>query len=87
MPTPLRLSAACLLLGLLSGCSSTLTLTNYSRIKMGLGYPEVVEILGKPDGCSAALVARSCIWGDEQTNITISFVGEKVGFYSSKNIK
>lgn len=71
---------------LLSGCSK-LTIENYAKIKTGIDYAEVVKILGKPDSCSEALFVRNCVWGNEQKNITVNFVGDKVIVTSSKNIK
>jgi outer membrane protein assembly factor BamE (lipoprotein component of BamABCDE complex) len=71
---------------MLLGCSR-LTMENYAKIKMGLSYSEVVNILGKPDNCSEALFVRSCVWGNEQKNITVNFVGDKVMLFTSKNIK
>ncbi len=71
---------------MLLGCS-TLTVENYSRIKMGIEYNEVVMILGKPDNCSETLFVRNCVWGDEQKNITVNFLGDKVVLFASKNIR
>lgn len=82
----LRLIAALSLLATLSGCSK-LTMENYSKIKAGSAYAEVVKILGKPDNCSEALFVRNCLWGNEEKNITVNFVGDKVVLTSSKNIK
>lgn len=71
---------------MLIGCSK-LTMENYSKIKMGIEYSEVVKILGKPDNCSDALFVRNCVWGNEQKNITVNFVADKVLLITSKNIK
>jgi hypothetical protein len=73
-------------LAILCGCSR-LTMENYAKIKMGIEYSEVVKILGKPDSCSEALFVRSCIWGDEQKNITVNFAGDKVILFTSRNIR
>ena len=75
-----------LLLTMLVGCSK-LTMENYSKIKAGIEYSEVVSILGKPDSCSEALFLRNCVWGSEQKNITVNFMGGKVVLFTSKNIK
>ncbi|WP_243372124.1 DUF3862 domain-containing protein [Geotalea sp. SG265] len=75
-----------LLLLLVSGCSR-LTMANYDKIKMGMEYDQVTAILGKPDNCSDALIARSCIWGSEEKNITVNFVGGKAILFTSKNIR
>lgn len=82
----IRLLLACSLLALLLGCSK-LTMENYAKLKVGLGYDEVVEILGKPDHCSEALLVRSCVWGDEKKNITVNFVAGKVVLFASKNLR
>ncbi|HEY6837898.1 MAG TPA: DUF3862 domain-containing protein [Geobacteraceae bacterium] len=71
---------------LLGGCSK-LTKKNYDKLKMGMAYDEVVAILGKPDNCSGALVAKNCVWGDEHKNITVNFIGDRVILYLSKNIE
>ncbi len=71
---------------LLAGCSK-LTQKNYEKLKVGMGYDEVVMILGKPDKCSGALFAKNCSWGSGEKNITVSFVGDKVVVYGSKNLK
>lgn len=70
----------------LVGCSK-LTVDNYSKIKTGMEYNEVVGILGKPDSCSEALFVKSCVWGDEKKNITVNFVSDKAILSGSKNIK
>lgn len=86
MPMPIRLTLVLCSLAVLCGCSK-LTMENYSKIRMGIGYDEVVNILGKPDTCSEALFVRSCVWGDEQKNISVNFAGDKVILFTSKNIK
>lgn len=73
-------------LAMLLGCSK-LTMENYTKIKMGSKYEEVVKILGKPDSCSDALFVRNCVWGDEQKNITVNFMGDKAILFTSKNIR
>jgi len=74
------------LLAMLCGCSK-LTVDNYAKIKTGIEYNEVVRILGKPDSCSEALFVKSCIWGSEQKNITVSFVSDKAMLSSCRNVK
>ncbi len=71
---------------LIFGCSR-LTQDNYDKLKMGMDYNEVVSLLGKPDNCSETLGAKKCIWGNEQKNITVSFLGDKIILHSSKSIK
>lgn len=86
MMSRIRLMAALSVLLMLLGCSK-LTQENYAKLKMGLGYGEVVTILGKPDSCSEALFAKSCVWGDEQKNITVNFAGDRVVLFASTNIR
>ena len=83
---PVRYVLALVALTLLCGCSK-LNRENYSKIKMGSEYSEVVKILGKPDRCSEALFVRNCVWGDENRNITVNFVGDKAVLFTSKNLK
>jgi hypothetical protein len=74
------------LLALLTGCSK-LTADNYARITTGVEYREVVRILGTPVSCSEVVFVKSCIWGNEQKNITVSFMGDTTILTGSKNIK
>ncbi|MCG8549422.1 MAG: DUF3862 domain-containing protein [Desulfobacterales bacterium] len=67
------------------GCSK-ITRENFDKIKMGMGYEEVVGIIGEPDACDGALGAKKCIWGDETKNITVSFMGERVIFPAMKGL-
>jgi hypothetical protein len=82
----MRMSVLLVLVVILAGCSK-LTVDNYAKIKTGIEYSEVVNILGKPDSCSEALFVKSCIWGNEQKNITVNFVSDKAILSSSRNIK
>jgi len=82
----MRMSVLLVLVAMLPGCSK-LTVDNYAKIKTGIEYSEVVTILGTPDSCSEALFVKSCIWGNEQKNITVSFVSDKAILYGSRNIK
>ncbi len=86
MQTSLRLILVLACLALLFGCSK-LTMENYQQIKVGLEYPAVVEILGKPDNCSEALFVRNCIWGNEKKNITVSFLNNQVILLTSTNLR
>jgi len=74
------------LLAMLSGCSK-LTADNYAKLKTGIEYSEVVRILGTPDSCSEALFVKSCVWGNEQKNITVNFLSDKAILSSCRNIK
>jgi outer membrane protein assembly factor BamE (lipoprotein component of BamABCDE complex) len=82
----MRMIVLPVLLALLFGCSK-LTVDNYAKLKVGIEYSEVVRILGKPDSCSEALFVKNCVWGNEQKNITVNFLGDKVMLSTSRNIK
>lgn len=82
---PLTMSIALLCLAL-SACSK-LTPENYAKVKIGMDYPEVTQILGTPDRCSEAVGFKNCQWGNEQRGVTIRFVGDKVVLHSAENIK
>lgn len=66
---------------------SRLTMENYKKIKAGMSYDEVVNVLGKPDKCDDVIGMRKCIWGDEKKSITVSFVGDKALLFSAENIR
>jgi hypothetical protein len=84
MPYRSILAVACVVL--LAGCSR-LTVENFDRIKVGMGYEEVKSILGEPARCNEALTVRSCTWGDEKKHIDVNFVGEKVLLKTAENIR
>ena len=80
-----RLATAILVL-LLAACSK-LTLENYDRLKSGMSYQEVKEILGAPSQCSEVLGVKSCTWGDDQRFIKVNFVGDQVLLFSAQGIR
>lgn len=75
--------AALVLLG--AGCSK-LTKESYDKIKVGQEYTEVIAILGPAASCDGAMGAKSCIWGNDQKNITVKFIADKVVFMTCKGI-
>ena len=78
---------ACLSLVVLAFVScSKLTKENYDKVKIGMGYDQVIEIIGDPEKCDSLLNAKNCIWGDESKSIEIKFVADKVVFTSSKGL-
>ena len=86
MRTPLRTLFIIALLALLAACSKV-TVENYNKIKVGMSYAEVEQILGKPDKCSDLMTARNCNWGDARSYVNVSFVGDKVVLFGSENIR
>ncbi|HWI40965.1 MAG TPA: outer membrane protein assembly factor BamE [Verrucomicrobiae bacterium] len=77
---------AVLLAACVCGCSR-LTRENYEKLKVGMTFEEVTTILGKPTSCSDAMIARSCVWGDERRNITVNFLGKQVILHTAVNIR
>ena len=85
---PLRRITGFLLAGLLlAACGSQLNMENYNKLKVGQPYDEVKKVLGDPGRCDETLGVRTCLWGDEQRNISVNFVAGQVMLLSAKNIK
>ena len=74
-----------LLVLFVTGCSK-LTVANYDKLKSGMPYEEVVNILGTPASCDEVLGIKSCRWGDEQHKILVNFLGGKIVLTSAENI-
>ncbi len=72
-----KLIAVIFLLLILMGCSK-LTQGNYNKVKVGMGYQQVVEVLGDPSECSTAVGIKYCVWGSPKKNITVKFIADKV---------
>jgi hypothetical protein len=74
-----------LLIVTLTGCSK-LNQENYDRIEIGMDYQNVTEIIGQPDKCDAALGTKNCTWGNDEKNITVKFVADKVALPTMKGL-
>lgn len=70
---------------ILLGCSK-INQENYDKLKVGMDYDEVLEILGKPDNCESILNMKNCIWEESSKSITIKIITDKVVFLSSHGI-
>jgi hypothetical protein len=70
----------------LSACSR-LTEANYAKLKSGMSYEEVTQILGRADRCDEAVGIKHCVWGNEESSVTAEFVGGKALMFTSKNIR
>ena len=80
------LLASSILLLTLLGCSK-LSMENYSRITLGMPYDKVVQLIGKPGKCDDVMGLRSCTWGDDSRSVQVSFAGNEVLLFSSRNLK
>jgi hypothetical protein len=78
---------ACLFIALTLAACSKLSADNYDKLKMGMTYEEVTDLLGKPDECSDAMVIRNCVWRAGEASATIAFVGGKVTVFSAEKLR
>ena len=70
-----------------AGCSK-ITKENYDKLEMGrTEYSEVTALLGDPNSCTESLGVKSCIWGNENKNIKVNFLGDQIVVFSSKGLK
>ena len=84
----MRRMAGTILSGLLlAACSSQLSLENYNKLRVAQSYDEVRKIIGDPARCDEVIGIRTCLWGDEQHGIKISFVAGQVMLLSATNLK
>lgn len=75
------------ILALLAAACSRVTQENYEKLKPGMTYDEVAQVLGRPEKCSETMGVKSCLWGNEQSNISANFVGNKAILCGSQNIR
>ncbi len=71
---------------LLSGCNKV-TKENYDKIESGMSYNEVVEVLGKPEGCSETLGISNCEWKNDDAMIAITFISNQVTITVAEGLK
>lgn len=70
----------------LAACSK-LTVENYDKLRMGMSYAEVKQVLGAPDKCSDVLAVKSCTWGDDSRYVQVNFVSDQVILFTSSNLR
>ena len=71
---------------MLVGCSKV-NKENYDKIKIGMSYEEVVNVLGNPDECDdPVLKTKNCTWGSSDKQIKIKFIGDIAAWRSSEGI-
>ena len=86
MNTSLRMLGVAALAIVLGACSR-LTVANYDKLKVGMRYEEVKELLGAPTKCSDLMTVKSCTWGDEVRYVQVSFVADQVVLFNSENLR
>ena len=71
---------------LLAACGK-LSVENYDKLKIGMPYNEVKQILGPPAQCSDVLGVKSCTWGDDKRYINVNFLSDQVIIFNAENIR
>ncbi|WP_097459116.1 DUF3862 domain-containing protein [Mangrovitalea sediminis] len=69
----------------LAGCSK-LTQENYDKLKVGMSYSDVTQLLGKPSECSDALTVKNCNWVSGDSHVNVKFVGDSTVLFSGKGL-
>ena len=59
---------------------------NYDKLSVGMEYTEVTNLIGSPDNCETKLGVKSCIWGDDNKYIKVSFAFDKATIFSNKGL-
>ena len=70
---------------LLSACNKV-RVENYDKLKTGMPYTEVKQLLGAPSQCSEVLSVKHCVWGDDKRQIDVSFVGDQAVVFTAENL-
>ena len=65
---------------------SKVTQENYEKIKLGMAYEEVVDILGKAQECGSSIGMTNCRWESNGKYIKIQFIANKVVPFSAKGL-
>lgn len=81
-----RIIGLALLVLAISGCSK-LTEANYTKLKAGMSYEDVVQVLGRADQCSETIGLKHCVWGNVERSISADFVVNQALVFSSNNIR
>jgi hypothetical protein len=70
---------------LLTACNS-LSVDNYDRLKVGMTYEQVSDVIGKTKSCNEQLGTRTCVWGDEARQIKVVFIANRATLFSHKGL-
>lgn len=83
---PATVAALLAALALVAGCSK-LTVENIDRLKVGMHFDDVVDIIGKPASCDETVGLRNCTWSDEQRSVEATFAAGRLVVTSSRNLR
>ncbi len=72
---------------LLPACAGRLSAENYARISLGMSHAEVLDILGTPDNCWAAIGFSSCSWTEGSSSVSVRFVADRVVLYHGDGLR
>jgi hypothetical protein len=78
--------ASILVMLTVSGCSK-LTEANYAKLKPGMSYDEVTQVIGRAEQCSETIGLKHCVWGNAEQSISADFLADKALVFSSNNIR
>ncbi len=84
--------ALCILVAitLLAACApqpGTVTVENYDKLKFGMAYDAVIEILGKPHQVHPFMGIKQCTWVSGERQIHAKFIVGRAVYYSSKGLQ
>ena len=68
-----------------SACTK-ISVENYDKLKAGMPYTEVKQLLGTPTQCSEVLSVKHCVWGDDKRHIDVSFVTDQAVVFTAENL-
>ena len=65
----------------------TVTLERYDKLKLGMKYDAVVEILGEPHQIQPFMGIKQCTWVNGERHIHAKFIAGRAVYFSSKGLK
>ncbi|MDD5035007.1 MAG: DUF3862 domain-containing protein [Methylococcaceae bacterium] len=85
LPRCLFITMLTLFFFVITGCSKV-NKENYDKLKVGMSYEEVTQLLGQPEQCQTVVVVKNCTWGKAPKTITVQLVADKVGLFESSGL-
>jgi hypothetical protein len=79
-----------LIVTLLGACApqpGTVTFENYEKLKFGMTYESVVDILGAPQQITPFMGIKQCTWVNGERHIHAKFIADRAVYYSSKGLR
>lgn len=85
--TALLVFAIMLLLAACAPQPGTVTTENYEKLKFGMAYDAVIEILGEPYQVHPLMGIQQCTWVSGERHIHAKFIVGRAFYYSSKGLE